>query len=557
MAVQYQSTKTYRGGFYNSKQVNGINDRVYTAEDVRKPYDTVFSDGIKPIEDGTAGGTLKVTAAGGMAITVAAGHAKLGGVWFENTSPYKITLADAESATKYDCVIIRNDDGTATVDTVGGVDRETTIYVKRLDHVPTNADLTQVVGKTFEYCIAYVKVDAFAAEITASDIIDTRTVDGLCQVMTGVGAVITRTQRGTYFTDKADQTIIPIEVAQFDKKIDKLTVIVEGNVFAPNRYSIISNEEIEMLVPIPVVGTRIDFEATRNVNGAASADATGEYKEIVDDVAAHNKNFEHHYYCNGATDNIEISKICSAYLGGDGRGSMRLVVHGHFGASAPQTGDGTSDNPYVWIRAGAGGETSRRVFLDFTDCGHISIQCDDGTYNCIFFGYHCDVIGANVVASGGEQITMFSRVAKTVSNATDCRLWITSKDGYIARGGTFRDCRVSVTTTGTNACAFNTLKGGLLRLFGGEYYAYAPTGYWSAVVYVQASQTDATSGAVVNTYSINCPTTARSGYVQTYAVNCATQDARCSFTDTITTLTVAADKQNIRGTIAANIAGTL
>ena len=50
----YSANITYRGGFYNNKQTNGVNDRVYTAEDVRKPYDTVFTDGIMPAADGTA-----------------------------------------------------------------------------------------------------------------------------------------------------------------------------------------------------------------------------------------------------------------------------------------------------------------------------------------------------------------------------------------------------------------------------------------------------------------------------------------------------------------------
>ena len=81
----YPINKTYKGGFYNNKKdANGNDDRVYTAEDVRKPYDTVFSDGIMPDTDGTAGNTLKVTATGGVGISVAAGNAKLGGAWFQN-----------------------------------------------------------------------------------------------------------------------------------------------------------------------------------------------------------------------------------------------------------------------------------------------------------------------------------------------------------------------------------------------------------------------------------------------------------------------------------------
>ena len=73
------------------------------------------------------------------------------------------------------------------------------------------------------------------------------------------------------------------------------------------------------------------------------------------------------------------------------------------------------------------------------------------------------------------------------------------------------------------------------------------------VIYVNAAQT----GAVVNTYSLSCPTSARSGYVQTYAINCLTADACCSFTDTITLLTIEGTGHNIRGTIKQSKAGML
>ena len=86
----YQSNKTYRGGFYNNRVINGNNDRVYNAEDIRKPYDVIFSDGVMPEADGTAGETLKVKSVGGMVISVNAGNAKLGGAWFENTAVYNI-----------------------------------------------------------------------------------------------------------------------------------------------------------------------------------------------------------------------------------------------------------------------------------------------------------------------------------------------------------------------------------------------------------------------------------------------------------------------------------
>lgn len=541
----YPANKTYRGGFYNNKNVNGVDDRVYTAEDIRKPYDVIYSDGVKPEADGTAGESLKVSVTGNMTISVANGHAKLGGAWFTNESPYIITLDTAGSEDRYDCVIVRNDDS----DDV----RAPQIYIKSLSAVPTIADLTRT-DKIYEICLAYIRVPALASDITSANLVDTRDDGELSNVMSGVGATVVRVYRGTYFSEIAGQTIIPIPT-QYNRTRDDLSVMVEGRVFAlGEQYTINGNESITLAIGLPVVGTRVDFAVSRNVNAAGAGTVVQEVGELLDDMTAVKRTLKHHHYCNGATDNVLISQIVQDFLsGGTTYDSIRLVVHGHFGATSPVTGEGTQASPYIWLRVGHGSAVNRRVFLDFTDCDRIVIACADSTYNTIFFGLQGDIIGADVIATGGAQITMFSTAAATHVNADKCRLWITSQAGYIARGGTFRDCRVSVTTTAADAYCFNVLTGGLLRLFGGEYYAYAPTANFSAVVYVNAQQL----GAVVNTYSINCPTFARSGYVQTYAINCLTEDACCSFTDTITALPIEAAGMNIRGTIPKSIAGTI
>lgn len=539
-------TITYKAGFYNSrKNSNGEDDRVYTAEDIRKPYNSIYTKGVKPEADGTAGEMLKVSATGGMGISVSKGEANLG-AWFINESAFNITLDNSTGADRYDAVIIQNDDSDAV--------RMPSIYIKSLSSAPTVADLTRD-EKIYEICVAYVRVPALATVITAANIVDTREDGQLCNVMSGVGAMVVRTYHNTYFSETANQTQIPIGIPQYNKARDELSVIINGRVFANGtQYTIDSNSQVTLAIGLPVVGTRIDFEVAKNVNAAGAETVVQEVDALRAEMTAANKILEHHYYCGGVNDNVRVSQIVEAFLsGGTTFDSMRLVIHGHFVATSAVTGTGTSTNPYIWIRAGQGSATNRRCVLDFTDCDQITINCDSGSYNTIFFGLHVDIVGANVAATGGAQITMFSVVAQSFANAEKCRFWITSQAGYIARGGNFRNCRVSLTTDIDNACAFNVLKGGILRLYGGEYYAYAPSGKFSAVVYVNAEQT----GAVALTYGICCPTVSRNPYVQTYAVNCLTNDACCSFTDTITTLDIEAAGQNVRGTIARSIAGTL
>ena len=303
-----------------------------------------------------------------------------------------------------------------------------------------------------------------------------------------------------------------------------------------------------------VAGTEIVVLCYKSIDGTGLGSVSDEVTALQNQVEQLSNVDDYVYVCNGKTDNVELSKIAAAWLSsGDNYDSKIVRVYGTFGATAAYSGNGTSASQYIWFRVGSGSATNRRIIFDFSGCSRIAISCAAGTYNTIFYGLNADIIGANVVATGEANITMFSTAAATVAHARDCRFWITADAGYIARGGTFKNCRCSLTTNNGDAFCFNVLSGGLLRLFGGEYYAYAPTGSQSAVVYVNSQQTN----AVCMTYGINCPTNARSGYVQSNAINVLTDSAKCSFTDTITALGIVAAGQNIRGTIAHSLPGLM
>lgn len=543
----YPTTKTYRGGFYNNKQdASGNNDRVYSAEDIRRPYDVVFTDGIKPDADGTLADFLEVTATGGLGISVAAGHAKLGGAWFWNESAYNITLDAGSTAERYDCVIIRNDD----TDDV----REPSIYIKSLSAVPTAANL-QRDEKVYEVCLAYIRVPALATSISASNITDTRDEGQLCNVMSGVGAMVVRTYRNTVFSERAGQTGVTIGIPQFNRTRDHLTVIIEGRVLSETAYTIPSNTYVELALGLPVIGTKVDFEVRKNVNAAGADTVVQEVAGLLNEMALVNKTLEHHYYCNGATDNINISNIISAFQSGyTDNASMRLVIHGTFGATSPRGGEGTADNSYYWIRAAQGSASSRRVTLDFTDCKEIRINCDEGTHNIIFFGMDCHVIGASVIATGGASIFMFSTAGGTSVYAENCRFWITCDNGgFIARSGTFKNCRASVTNGGLHSYCFVPISASLLRLDGGEYYAYTGSAsHVSAVVGLTSG-----TNAVAVLYAVNAPTVARSGYYQTNSVYQTTGIISCTDLISALPLSVVSGASNIRGTIELSKAGLM
>ena len=537
---------TYKAGFYNNKKKsNGEDDRVYAASDIRKPYNSVYTKGIKPEADGSTGEVLKVIATGGMNISVAKGEANLG-AWFENESAFHITLDNASGADRYDAVIIRNDDN----DDV----RMPSIYIKSLSRVPKVSDLIRD-EKIYEICVAYVRVPALATEIAAANITDTRDDGQLCNVMSGVGAVVVRTYRNTVFSERAGQTGVTIGIPQFNKARDHLTVIVEGLVLSETAYTIPSNTYVELAIGLPVIGTKVDFEVRKNVNAAGADTVVNEVAGLLNEMALVNKTLEHHYYCNGQTDNVNISTIVTNFQsGGTDYSSMRLVIHGTFGATSPRGGEGTAANAYYWFRAAQGSASTRRVTLDFTDCKDIRINCDAGTYNIIFFGMDCRVIGANVIATGGASIFMFSTADGTSVFAENCRFWITCESGgMIARSGTFKNCRASVTNTGLHSYCFVPTNDSLLRVDGGEYYAYTGSAeHVSAVVGLTSG-----TNAVAILYAVNAPTVARSGYYQTNSVY-QTTGMICS-TDLISALplNVVSGQSNIRGTVALSKANMM
>lgn len=543
---KYQNAKTYRSGFYDSK--NG--DRMYSAEDLRKPYDTIYSDGVLPAPDGTSGDKLKVSKVDGaaMSIKVGIGNAKIGGAWFENEAEYTVELDAGGDVDRYDMVIIRNDD-TENV-------RDAYIYVADRSDMPTSDVLTRS-GGIYEVCLAYVYIPARATAIDESNIIDTRDRPAFCGLMSGVGATVVQTIRNTYFSVSENQKVIPIGISQYNYENgrDRLTVIVEGRVFVEGtNYTITNSEEITLHIGLPIVGTRVDFEVMKNVNADGAETVVQEVEALIGEVNALKKPIEHHYYCTGVDDNKQISAIAQTFVnGGTDYGSMRLVVHGQLKATQPYSGNGTSASNYLWFALGKSGATSnRKLIVDFTDCSVINLPIVAGTYNTVFAGQDVHVVGASVIASQsgtGTYIRGFDS-AQGVVVAEDCRFWITaSLTSYISQTGTFIRCRGSVTVNGAAGYCFYPTDGALLRVYGGEYYAYSSTGTTSAVVY----QTHANAVAIL--YGINCPKSDRGGFVQSFAVNCSGKNI--SITDTITTLPISVPNGNIRGTLAISKAGLM
>ena len=253
---------------------------------------------------------------------------------------------------------------------------------------------------------------------------------------------------------------------------------------------------------------------------------------------------------NGTNDNVLIGNIVRAYLqGGADYGTMKLNVIGNVGMTAPVYGEGTAASPFGWFNFNI--ESNRNVIVDFSSAGQINPIVTNGTYNNIFHSNNdIHVIGATVIASNTAAGTNI-RITSTTSGVVkfeNCRFYITSyQDGLIAIRGTFINCRGSVANTINNSYCFLPSSNGVVKVIGGEYYAYTGDANKQSAVVGQSG-----ADAVSILYGVSAPTLARSGFYQTNSILQWTGGGVLSCTDLISALpmVVVAGISNIRGTIA-------
>ena len=263
------------------------------------------------------------------------------------------------------------------------------------------------------------------------------------------------------------------------------------------------------------------------------------------------------YKCNGVDDNIRISDIVKNFLnGGTNNMYMKLNVIGKLGCKGVVRGGGNATNPYGVFDFNV--ESNRRVIIDFSNCSEINPTIESGKYTVIFFTeYNISIVGANVIGSNtasGTIIRIFNS-SSGVIYAENCRFWL---NGYlnslISLNGTFINCRGSVANITENAYCFLPSDQALIRVYGGEYYAYTGDSAKQSAILGQSS-----ANSVSVLYGVNAPTLARSGFYQTNSILQWTGGGVLSCTDLISELPmiVVSGISNIRGTIAKNKAGMM
>lgn len=155
-------------GFFDS--VN--NDRLYTADEMNRPYKRVITNGVFATPKGTASTDLQVVSANsGMNIIVKKGDGLFGDKWFENPSDLTITVPSNNNITpRRDSVIVQVDKRTSG--RIGNI-----VYREGTPSSNPQVPDINTVDNVIEYRIANIYVAASANYIGNDAIVDLRGSD--------------------------------------------------------------------------------------------------------------------------------------------------------------------------------------------------------------------------------------------------------------------------------------------------------------------------------------------------------------------------------------------
>ena len=520
-------------------------DRNYNADDISDWLAVVWENGV--VKDG-----LKVEATTGMTLKVNIGRAAIKGKAFINNAIFNLTVPTAPTnATRYDYIVIKYDN---TI----GVRNIAIEYKQGTSSVPTVDTLIRT-ESIYELMLCYIEVGVGVSSIEQGKIKDTRGDATLCPWFVAVkgydnyyDAIVQHFEEVVTLSSANTSVVTKLAASLYNEKYSLIEVYTNGIKEQDTAYTVSTSGGFITITfkAQKSAGAKITVDLGNFIDGEGMSSALAQYSQWVADVNELKEANEYNYICNGVNDNVLIGNIVRTFLGGGtDYGTMKLNVIGNIGMTAPAQGDGTAASPYAWFNLNTG--SNRKFTIDFSSCGQIAPTISDGTYNVIFHSNNdINIIGANVIANNTATNTII-RVINTVYGSVkfeNCRFYITAyQDSLIALRGTFSNCRGSVANVINNSYCFLPAANSVVKLNGGEYYAYTGDSTKQSAIIGQSG-----ADAVSILYGVSAPTAARGGYYQTNSLIQYAGGGMMNCTDLMSELplSVTSGISNIRGTIS-------
>lgn len=559
-----------KSGFYNALEVNGIYDRVYSADEYTQFYAAFIKDGVRRSGDDD----FKCTAAG-LVITVAAGYAICGSKWVHNDAIYTLPeiTPPVGDYSRIDGVFLH-------VDTTEATRAASIVYRTGTPASNPQPPAKDTTAGVFELCLCQVGVTPSATSVTIND---TRGNSELCGwITTPVGAddffqiydeemtqfieqgeaafnswfenvrdtlasVTLFKQYTWYFKTTATQTTdVTFNIPQYDPTgVDIVNVYVNGMREIAGVDYTLSGSTITF-INSKIVNTEILVVVYKSIDGTGLGSVSDEVTELQNEVAAMQDAYEFNYVCNGQTDNEGITALLNSKRDSLSQyGTIKVNIYGTFGATRyvyiQQTGTGDLFNFVSW--------GDKKIILDFANCScwEIDLAAFNADTGRII---HCtspiEILNLNAIVTN---FYVFASAYTTRLYMRNCRVWLNyNKDStnyaIFAQNGVFENCRISVTQ---GHCFFAGSQSKYIRVNGCECYAFKKSNVGGNVIW-------ATHNVPVFTSQMICPTVSRAGYTQEYAIyDTYTSAAHASYSDTLTQLPISATGQNVRGTINLSV----
>jgi hypothetical protein len=573
-----------QSGFYNAIEIDGVYDRVYSADEYTNFYSAFIKDGVRRSGEDD----FKVTASG-LNLTVAAGYAICGSKWIHNDAAFTDLPAIVPPVGDYsriDAVFIHVDTNEAT--------RAASLILRQgtagSNPQPPAKDTTTGV---FELCLCYINVAPSAESVT---ITDKRGDSAVCGwITTPVGAddffeiydeemttfinegeaafnewfenvrdtlasVTLFKQYSWYFkTTAAETNNVTFSIEQYDPTgVDIVNVYINGMREQPGVDYTLTGSTITFTIP-KVAGTEIVVIVYKSIDGSGLGSVSDEITELQNEVGAMADDYEFNYVCNGNDDNIQImAKVRDMIANSNDFDNIRVNVIGNFGVeilNLPGTAtifDFRDRSNYPTIVDDLG---HRKFIFDFSKCGCIDLTLPSGVNNG-FFSWQ--VANASLIVENlslklrGNFNGVVEPTQGTRQTYINCRFWHYGKTNniggaYIAGSGTFINCRGVVVG---GVCFYTSFAGsGILRVVGGEYYALKKT----------TGSSNSADGYIINVTNprpvfvsgVSCPTGTKTGFTQEGAIkdDSNSSTVHALYNGIITALAITQSGQTVNGTI--------
>lgn len=294
-----------RCGFFNS--VN--EDRKYSAADMNQAYIGLVSNGVIPnrVEEAEEDQTsLAVYSNTGADVRITAGRGIFSDKWFLLDADMSIPLPTNNTlSNQYASIIVRIDNRaayrSAEILLIQAVDKTQIPAINTIDNVD-------------EYRLANITIKTGSTPTTQADIEDTRMTDecGFChglirqlstedifrqwqalfddwfeniQISLTTEATLVTALTSNY-TTSGTETIIPINIAQYNNNLDILRVYINGLELIKNKdYSVNGNTNITLVKSV-YAGTIISFTVLKSINGSQASTIVQEFQQLQQIVNA-------------------------------------------------------------------------------------------------------------------------------------------------------------------------------------------------------------------------------------------------------------------------------